>query len=89
MVHLFTLTTHIHPSAMGHVLGKKGKTIRSIREKFNVSTHNTPYSEHQTDYVRITINGLDRDDVQNAIFAIDDLVAISNRWCKKNGISYI
>ncbi len=89
MVHLFTMTMHIHPSAMGHVLGKKGRTIRSIREKFNVSTHNTPYSEYQTDYVRFTINGINRDNVQKAIFEIDDLIAISNRWCKENGVPYI
>jgi polyribonucleotide nucleotidyltransferase len=87
-VTLYTANLNIHPSAMGHVIGKRGKTIRGIRQRYSVSTQNTCYYENQDGYVQLTIQGRTRNDVQKAIFEIDDLIAVSNRWCRTNGVVY-
>jgi predicted RNA-binding protein YlqC (UPF0109 family) len=84
----YHITIDIHPTAMGHVIGKRGTTIERIRRECNVVTRNTPYTGHQKIPVKMRIEGYTRDAVQEAIFQIDHQVAISNTWCKNNGVEY-
>lgn len=81
-------TIPIHPHAMGHVIGKRGSIINRIRKECNVITTNTPYSEHQENPVKMRIEGYTRNAVQQAIFQIDHQIAISNQWCRNNGVDY-
>ena len=88
MVYPFCATIFVHPHAMGHVIGRHGRIINRIRRECSVVTFNKKYSEHQNKPVRITIKGYSRNSIQQAIFQIDHQVAISNEWCRTNGISY-
>ena len=88
MVYEYQATILIHPHAMGHVIGYGGTTIQRITQECEVVTINETFSEHQQHPVRMTIKGIRRDAVQQAIFRIDEQIAISNEWCKKNGIAY-
>ena len=84
----YTFTIFIHPHAMGHVIGKRGSIINRIRRECNVIINNTPYSEHQKYHVKMVIEGESIDDIDQAIYQIDHQIAISNQWCRNNGVAY-
>jgi hypothetical protein len=73
---------------MGHVIGKRGTTIKRIRRECSVVLRNTPYTEYQKIPVKMSIKGYTRDAVQQAIYQIEHQIAINNAWCKKNGVEY-
>ena len=85
---VYTFKLFIHPSAMGHVIGRRGTIINRIRSECNVVTFNTPYYETQKNYVEMTIEGHTKDAIDQAVYQIDHQVAISNEWCKNNGMEY-
>lgn len=84
----FSATIDVHPHAMGHVIGKRGSVINRIRDECGVVTFNPPYNENQHNMVKMTIEGRTRNAVQEAIFQVDHQIAISNQWCRNNGVSY-
>ena len=88
MTYAYTTTISIHPSAMGHVIGKRGVVINRICNECNVVTNNTRLSECQKTLVIMTINGHTRDAVQQALYQIDHQIAISNEWCRNNGVDH-
>ena len=88
MPYTFNTTIAVHPHAMGHVIGKNGSIIKRIRKECDVQIYNTPYSEHQTKPVSLTIEGKSRFAIHQALYQIDHQIAISSEWCKKNGVSY-
>ena len=88
MTFRFSATIDIHPSAMGHIIGKRGYIIKRIRKECGVVTFNPPYTENQRNMVKMTIEGKSRNAVQQAIFQMDHQIAISNRWCRNNGVEY-
>lgn len=84
----YHVTIDIHPSAMGHVIGKRGTTIKRIRRECSVVSRNTPYTQHQKIPVKMSIKGYTRDAVQQAIYQIEHQIAINNAWCMKNSVKY-
>ncbi len=76
----------IHRSAMGHIIGRNGITIRKIRNSNKVTIYNSKY-EDNTDYVIFFIKG-ESENVANAQAKIQEQINISNDWCKQNGHPY-
>lgn len=88
MVQQFCTTINVPSHAMGHVIGRFGQTIRNIRNLCGVITMNENYHPYQKADVRMTIQGYSREAIQQAIFMIDDQVAISAEWCRKNQLVF-
>lgn len=76
----------VHISAMGHVIGRNGMTIRNIRNSNNVVIYNSKY-RNDIDYVKFFIKG-EAENVEKAKTKIQEQVNISNEWCKQNGRPY-
>lgn len=76
----------VHRSAMGHVIGRNGMTIRNIRNSNNVVIYNSKYSD-DTNYVKFFIKG-EPENIKKAQAKIQEQINISNEWCKQNGHPY-
>jgi hypothetical protein len=76
----------VHISAMGHVIGRNGMTIRNIRNNNNVVIYNSKYSD-DVNYVKFFIKG-ETENVEKAKAKIQEQINISNEWCKQNGRPY-
>ena len=77
----------IHRSAMGHVVGRNGMTIKRIRQEYDVSTYNTNFGDEKDGYTTFHIKG-QLESVNKAVKDICNLIEISNEWCKKNNYKY-
>ena len=86
MTDLAIVRKSVHHSAMGHVIGRNGMTIRNIRNSNNVIIYNSKYRE-DINYVMFFIKG-ERENVEKALAQIQEQINISNEWCIKNGHPY-
>lgn len=81
-----SLKIPIHHSALGHIIGKNGNTIRNLRKSYNVSIYNAK-NNGQTKHTIFYIKG-EPISVLGVVKEIKSLVDISNKWCKENNIEY-
>jgi len=86
MAYRFNTTISVPSHAMGHIIGRDGQTIHRIRNECGVVTYNEQYHPYQSQPVNLSIAGNSRNAIQQAIFQIEHEIAISNHWCRMNGI---
>lgn len=78
----------IHRSAMGHIIGRNGMTIKGIQQEYNVVTYNKKFGDEEDGYTTFYIKG-QQEDINLAVKKIHSIIEISNEWCKKNNHKYI
>ena len=82
----YSVNMKVHRSAVGHIIGRNGSTIKRIRRNYRLKSYNTKHTEN-TKYVTFFLEGIE-ENVLNAIQEINQLIAISNKWCQENGVEY-
>ena len=77
----------IHRSAIGHVVGRNGRTIKRIQADYDVNITNTKFGQEEDIYIHFYVKG-HHVNVSQALKYIGRLIEISNEWCRKNNYKY-
>ena len=77
----------IHRSAMGHVIGRNGMTVKQIQQDYGVLTYNTKFGDEEDGYITFYVKG-QANNVNMAVKKIQSIIEISNQWCKENNHKY-